>query len=347
MTSSSPVRSLSGIKPTGQPHWGNYFAMIQPAVELSQKGNAYYFIADYHALTTVRDAAQLRHDSYEIAAALIACGLDPERVVLWRQSDVPEVCELTWLLSCVTGMGLIERAHAFKDARAKGIEPNFGLVTYPVLMAADILLYDADIVPVGRDQVQHLEMARDMAGYFNAQFLGHIGYDEEGNWDGRGLKRPTASVRDNTAVIPGIDGRKMSKSYNNTIPIFGSKKQIKKRIMAIKTDSTPLEEPKDPTTCDVFELYKLFSDEQEQAALAERYRAGGFGYGHAKLELLAKAREHFAPFQERFDALMADLDTLEDILRQGASRARATAEPVMERVRSAAGLPSRPARGNG
>ncbi len=328
MTGQSSLRSLSGIKPTGQPHWGNYFAMIQPAVELSQAGNAYYFIADYHALTTVRDADKLRHDSYEIAAALIACGLDPERVVLWRQSDIPEVCELTWMLSCVTGMGLVERAHAFKDARAKGVEPNFGLVTYPVLMAADILLYDADVVPVGRDQVQHLEMARDMAGYFNAQFLGDIGYDNDGLWDGRGLKRPTPSVRSNTAVITGVDGRKMSKSYNNTIPIFGSAKQIKKRIMAIKTDSTALEDPKDPETCHVFDLYKLFADEREQAELAAKYRAGNFGYGHAKLELLAKSRDHFAPFQERFDALMADLDTLEDILQQGARRARQSAEPV-------------------
>ncbi len=339
------LRSLSGIKPTGQPHWGNYFGMIQPAVELAKDAEAYYFIADYHALTTVRDADALRSDSYEIAATMLASGLDPSEAVLWRQSDVPEVCELTWILGCVTGMGLVERAHAFKDARAKGIEANFGVVSYPVLMAADILLYDSDVVPVGKDQVQHLEMARDMAGYFNAQFLGDIGYDAEGQWDGRGLKRPAAQVRDLTAVVPGLDGRKMSKSYGNAIPVFASKKQLKKRVMAIKTDSTPLEEPKDPSTCTVFALYKLFSTAEEQAELAARYRGGNFGYGHAKLELLAKADAYFAPQRERFNALMSDTDTLEDILRDGALRARATAEPVMERVRAGIGLPARPIRG--
>ncbi|MCO4762816.1 MAG: tryptophan--tRNA ligase [Myxococcales bacterium] len=338
------MRSLSGIKPTGQPHWGNYFGMIAPAVGLAAEAEAYYFIADYHALTTVRDADALRSDSYEIAATMIACGLDPESAVLWRQSDVPEVCELTWILSCVTGMGLVERAHAYKDARAKKKEPNFGLVTYPVLMAADILLYDSDVVPVGKDQVQHLEMARDMAGYFNAQFLGNIGYDNEGVWDGKGLKRPAARVQDNTAVVPGLDGRKMSKSYGNHIPVFIGKKKLRKRIMAIKTDSTPLEEPKDPTTCNVFQLYTLFANADEQAELAAKYRGGNFGYGHAKLELFAKADAHFAPRRERFDELMADKDTLEDILRLGAKRARATAEPVMERVRSAIGLPARPIR---
>lgn len=338
------LRSLSGIKPTGQPHWGNYFGMIQPAVSLATEADAYYFIADYHALTTVRDAEALRADSYDIAATMIACGLDPTKSVLWRQSDVPEVCELTWMLSCVTGMGLVERAHAYKDARAKEKEPNFGLVTYPVLMAADILLYDSDVVPVGKDQVQHLEMARDMAGYFNAQFLGNIGYDNEGNWDGRGLKRPAARVQANTAVVPGLDGRKMSKSYGNHIPLFVGKKQLRKRIMAIKTDSTPLEDPKEPETCNVFQMYKLFSTAEEQAELAAKYRGGNFGYGHAKLELFAKANDHFAPRRERFNELMADKDTLEDILRDGAKRARATAEPVMERVRSAVGLPARPIR---
>ena len=335
------MRTLSGIKPTGQPHWGNYFGMIQPAIQLIEGNEAYYFIADYHALTTVRSAEQLRRDTYEIAAAYLACGLDPEAAVVWRQSDVPEVCELTWLLSCVTGFGLIERAHAFKDARAKGKDAGFGLVSYPVLMAADILIFDADGVPVGKDQIQHVEMARDMVGYFNQQFLGTTGYDSDGGWLGQGLKRPQSIVRDTTAVVPGIDGQKMSKSYDNTIPIFGSKKARKKAIMSIVTDATPLEEPKDPDTCHVYALYTLFSTEEEQAELAAKYRGGGFGYGHAKLELLAKATEFFAPMQEAFDAHMANTDALEEILQAGAARARKTARETMARVYEATGLSPR------
>ncbi len=335
------MRTLSGIKPTGQPHWGNYFGMIQPAIHLIDGNDAYYFIADYHALTTVRDAEQLRRDTYEIAAAYLACGLNPEEAVVWRQSDVPEVCELTWLLSCVTGFGLIERAHAFKDARAKGRDAGFGLVSYPVLMAADILIFDADGVPVGKDQIQHVEMARDMVGYFNQQFLGTTDYDGEGKWLGKGLKRPQALVRDTTAVVPGTDGQKMSKSYANTIPIFGSKKTKKKAIMSIVTDSLALEDPKDPDTCHVYSLYKLFSTVDEQEALAEKYRAGGFGYGHAKLELLAKSSEFFAPMQEAFETHMANTDHLEDILQSGAAKARKTARQTMDRLYQATGLSGR------
>ncbi len=338
------LRALSGIKPTGSPHWGNYFGMIQPAVQLSKDYESFYFIADFHALTTVRDAAALREDSYGVAATLIAAGLDPADCVLWRQSDVPEVCELSWLLGCVSGFGLIERAHAFKDARANDRDVNFGVVSYPVLMAADILLYDADVVPVGKDQVQHLEMTRDMVGYFNAQFLGDSGYDAEDRWDGRGLKRPEPIVGERAAVVPGLDGRKMSKSYDNYVPVFAAPKQLKKRIMQIVTDSTPLEEPKDPTTCNVFAMYRLIATEDEVQALAEKYRGGNFGYGHAKLELLQVAERTFGPMRERYDALLADRDMLEDILQAGARRARAVAEPVMERVRSAVGLPTRPAR---
>ena len=341
---STRPRSLSGIKPSGQPHWGNYFGAIEPALKMTSEFEAFYFIADYHALTTVRDAELMREDSYLVAATWLACGLDPTETVLWRQSDVPEVCELSWLLSCVTGFGLIERAHAVKDARANQREINFGIVSYPVLMAADILLYDSDVVPVGRDQLQHIEMARDMVSHFNQQFVGGNCLDEEGNWNGVGLKRPEGRVRDSTAIVPGVDGGKMSKSYDNVIPIFGSKKAIKKRVMSIVTDSTPLEEPKEPETCNVFQLYKLFSTEEEQAELAERYRAGGFGYGHAKLELLEKSSAYFAEKQERFDALMADRDTLEDILRDGALRAREVAQGVLARAREATGLPSRPHR---
>ena len=335
------MRTLSGIKPTGQPHWGNYFGMIQPAIDMIDGNEAFYFIADYHALTTVRDASELRRDTYEIAAAYLACGLDPERAVVWRQSDVPEVCELTWLLSCVTGFGLIERAHAFKDARAKGKDAGFGLVSYPVLMAADILIFDADGVPVGKDQIQHVEMARDMVGYFNQQFLSTTGHDDNGQWLGKGLKRPEALVRDTTAVVPGVDGQKMSKSYGNTIPIFGSKKARKKAIMSIVTDSKPLEEPKEPEGCHVFALYKLFSTPEEQAALADKYRGGGFGYGHAKLELLTKATEFFAPMQSAFDEHMANTSRLEDILQAGAVKARKTARETMARVYEATGVSPR------
>lgn len=338
------LRALSGIKPTGSPHWGNYFGMIQPAVALSRSYESFYFIADFHALTTVRDAEAMRRDSYGVAATLVAAGLDPARCVLWRQSDVPQVCELSWLLGCVSGFGLIERAHAFKDARANDRDVNFGVVSYPVLMAADILLYDADVVPVGKDQVQHLEMTRDMVGYFNAQFLGSSGYDADDRWDGRGLKRPEPIVAERAAIVPGLDGRKMSKSYDNYVPVFASPKATKKRIMQIVTDSTPLEEPKDPETCNVFAMYRLIAEPEEIEALAERYRGGNFGYGHAKLALVEVAERTFGPMRERYEALMNDPDTLEDILRDGARRAREVAEPVMERVRAAVGLPTRPVR---
>jgi tryptophanyl-tRNA synthetase len=338
----SRPRSLSGIKPTGQPHWGNYFGMIQPALEMARDHEAFYFIADYHALTTVRDAGAMKRDTLEIAATLLASGLDPSGTVLWRQSDVPEVCELAWHLACVTGYGLIERAHAVKDARAHQKEINFGIVSYPVLMAADILLYDSDVVPVGRDQLQHIEMARDMTVHFNQHFLGTSCIDEAGKWTGQGLKRPESSFQEATATVAGLDGHKMSKSYDNTIPIFGTDKAIKKRIMAIVTDSTALEDPKDPDTCNVFQLHKLFADATELADLADRYRAGGFGYGHAKLELFERSRTFFAESQERFDALMADPSTLEDILQDGAARARAVAREVLGRVREATGLPTLP-----
>lgn len=339
MSTQERRRALTGIKPTGLVHWGHYFGMIQPAINMSREMEALYFIADYHALTTVRDADALRADSYDIAATWLACGLDPEDAILWRQSDVPEVTELSWILSCVTGFGLIERAHSFKDARAKSKEVNFGLVTYPVLMAADILLYDSDIVPVGKDQNQHLEMTRDMVGYFNHQFLGGSGYDAEGRWDGRGLKLPEAHIREATGVVVGMDGRKMSSSYDNGIPIFGSKKQIRKRVMSIVTDPTPLEDPKDPDECNVFTLYRCFSTEAEQEALAARYRGGNYGYGHAKVELFDKAREYFAPMQEKYDEYKANTALLEEVLQNGAARARAIAEPVIERVRDAVGLP--------
>jgi tryptophanyl-tRNA synthetase len=337
-------RCLSGIKPTGQPHWGNYFGMIQPAIALADQHEAMYFVADLHALTSVRDAAALRADSLAIAATMLASGLEPTRTILWRQSDVPEVLELTWMLSCVTGLGLLERAHSVKDARAKNKEVNHGVYTYPVLMASDILLFDADVVPVGKDQLQHLEMARDMATAFNVAFMGHQAggtVDESAPWDGRSLKRPRGIVQEQTAIVPGLDGQKMSKSYGNYIPVFAPAKELKKRIMAIQTDSKGLEDPKDPDTCNVFALYKLFASKSQQEELAGKYRAGNFGYGHAKLELLALAEAHFGPRRERYEALMARPDDLLDILQDGAKRARAIAEPVLDRVRDATGLPAR------
>jgi tryptophanyl-tRNA synthetase len=340
---SAPLRSLSGIKPTGQPHWGNYFGMIKPAIQLAEGHDAFYFIADLHALTTVRDPESLRRDSLGIAATMLACGMDPDKAVLWRQSDVPEVLELTWMLSVVTGMGLLERAHSYKDARAKGRDITHGVVTYPVLMAADILLYDSDVVPVGKDQMQHLEMARDMATYFNVAFLGQQPGADEAVWDGRMLKRPAAVVQEATAIVPGLDGQKMSKSYGNYIAVFAPAKELKQRIMAIKTDSKPLEAPKDPDGDNVFALYKLFATPAQQHELAEKYRAGNFGYGHAKLALLELAEAHFAPQRQRYEELMADPAELERILHKGALRARHVAEGVIARVREATGLPRKPA----
>ena len=317
--------------------------MIQPAVKLADDHEAFYFVADLHALTTVRDREALQRDSLGITATMLAAGLDPQKSVLWRQSDVPEVLELAWLLGCVTQMGLMERAHSYKDAKAKGREPGFGTFAYPVLMAADILLYDSDVVPVGKDQVQHLEMCRDMATWFNVAFMGQPagGTVEEAKWDGRMLKKPLALVQENTAVVPGLDGQKMSKSYDNYIAVFASQKELKKGVMAIKTDSKGLEEPKDPTTCTVFALYSLFATAQQKEELAAKYRAGNFGYGHAKLELLALAEAHFAPKRQRYEELLARPDDLRDILKDGAQKARAVARPVIERVREATGLPAR------
>ncbi len=346
MTSpSARLRSLSGIKPTGQPHWGNYFGMIRPALQLAHDHDAMYFIADYHALTAVRDPKALAEDSRGIAATMLACGLDPVQTIVWRQSDVPEVLELTWLLSCATSLGLLDRAHSVKDARAKGKELNHGVYTYPVLMAADILLYDTDVVPVGKDQKQHLEMARDMATFVNVAWFGHQAggtVDDSAPWDGKSLKRPRAIVQDNVAVVPGLDGQKMSKSYGNYIAVFASPKELKQRVMAIQTDSTPLEEPKNPDTCNVFALYKLLATADQVQDLRAKYLGGNFGYGHAKLALLAVAEAHFAPMRQRYAELMAKPNDLDAILADGAVRARAIAKPVVARLRQAIGLPAHP-----
>jgi tryptophanyl-tRNA synthetase len=325
------MRALSGIKPTGMPHLGNYLGMIRPAIALQETHEAFYFIADYHALTTGRDAAALRRHSSEVAATFLALGLDPKRATLYRQSDVPEVQELSWILSCVTNMGFLERAHAYKaavDCNEANLLP-VGTFTYPVLMAADILLVEGDVVPVGKDQVQHVEMAQDMAQRLNAAF-------GEGT-----LKRPEPLVRADVQTVIGTDGRKMSKSYDNTIPLFLASKPLEKLVKAIKTDSLPVEAPKDPDTNSVFALYRLFATPEETEAMAERFRAGGMGYGHAKGALFEVLERELGPARARFEALVSDEATLEKVLAEGAARVRAAASPVLARVRRAVGLPVR------
>ena len=320
-------RSLSGIKPTGQPHLGNYLGMIRPAIALQEDYEAFYFVADYHALTSLHDKEQMAAWTYDVTAVFLAFGLDPERAVFWRQSDVPEVCELSWILSCMTSMGHLERAHAYKAARDRGDAGsiNHGVFAYPVLMAADILLYDSDVVPVGKDQVQHVEMCRDMAQRTNHLF-------------GDCLKLPKAQVKAEVQTIVGTDGQKMSKSYDNTIPVFLPKKKLRKAIMGITTDSKGMEEPKDPDSCNIFALYRLLASQEQQIALAEKYRAGNFGYGHAKQELFEVMDAHLAPHRDRFVELRADERMLEDVLQDGAKRAGVVASEVLGRVREAVGF---------
>ena len=319
------MRILTGIQPSGKLHIGNYFGAMKPAAELQEKGDAYIFIANYHAMTTVQDGNALRQMTTDVALDYLACGLDPERTALYRQSDVPEVHELAWLLSVVCPMGLLERCHSYKDKLAKGIAASHGLFAYPVLMAADILAVQGNIVPVGKDQKQHVEVTRDLAIKFN-------------NTYGEVFTIPEPSIREQVAVVPGVDGQKMSKSYDNTIEIFAEGKPLKKRVMGIVTDSKELEDPKDPDTDNVFALYKLFGTEAEQADLAERYRAGGLGYGHAKMELLEKLNEHFAPMREKRRELEANMDYVEEVLKAGAEKAALLARETLANARQAAGL---------
>lgn len=319
------MRILSGIQPSGKLHIGNYFGMMKPAIELQQQGEAFLFIADYHALTTVQDAETLRGMVTDVALDFLACGLDPEKTAFYRQSDVPEVQELTWLLSIVCPMGLLERCHSYKDKTARGIAATHGLFAYPVLMAADILSVQSTTVPVGRDQKQHVEVTRDLALKFNNQF-------------GEVFTVPEPSIRDTVAVVPGIDGQKMSKSYDNTLEIFGSPNDLKKRVMRIVTDSKDLEDPKDPDTCNVFALYKLFASGEEQADLAGRYRAGRFGYGTAKKELLAEINGHFEPMRQKRAELENNMDYVDEVLRKGAEKARAETQKTLQAARKAAGL---------
>jgi tryptophanyl-tRNA synthetase len=329
------VRVLSGTQPTQDHlHIGNYFGALRQYVTFQEKyEEALYFVADYHSMTTVRDAEARRRFTRNVALDYLAAGVDPERSILFRQSDVPEVCELSWLLSTVTPMGMLERAHAYKDKLAGGASADHGLFAYPVLMAADILLYASDLVPVGQDQKQHLEMTRDMAQRFNQAYCG-------GSADGDGvLKLPEPYILDGLAVVPGIDGRKMSKSYGNAIPMFADEKAIKKAVMGIVTDSTPVEDPKDPKAV-VFQLWNLFATEAEREQMAERAAAGGQGYGDVKKDLLARLLGYFAPMRQRRADFEERPDDLEDILRTGAQRARALAAPVLAACRDAAGFRS-------
>ena len=319
------MRILSGIQPSGKLHIGNYFGMMKPALELQQQGDAYLFIANYHAMTSVQDADLLREMTTDVALDFLACGIDPDKTAFYRQSDVPEVHELAWLLSTLTPMGLLERCHSYKDKIAKGIAASHGLFAYPVLMAADILAVQSNVVPVGRDQKQHVEVTRDLAIRFNNAF-------------GEVFTIPEPSIRDNVAVVPGVDGQKMSKSYGNTLEIFSEGKPLKKRVMKILTDSKELEDPKDPDTCNVFALYKLFAMEAERAELAERYRAGGMGYGHAKMALLEKINDHFGPMREKRAELAADMDYVNDVLRNGAQKAAVLARETLSKARQAVGL---------
>lgn len=319
------MRILSGIKSTGTIHIGNYFGMIKPMVASQQRGELLCFIANMHSLTSLFDASMMREYTNEAIIDLLALGIDPDRSVFWVQSDVPEVAELTWYLSNVTSLGLLERCHAYKDALARNLTVNNGLFCYPVLMAADILAYQSDVVPVGRDQKQHLEVTRDIAIKFNGTY-------------GEVFTIPEPEIREEIAVVPGIDGQKMSKSYGNTIEIFGEEKKIRKQIMSIVTDPTPVEAPKDPEKSIIYALYRLFADVSQSEAMAERFRAGGLGYGTAKKELFALLWDYFAECRTRREELVENRDFILEVRRKGAEKARAIAAGTMDRVRQLVGV---------
>jgi tryptophanyl-tRNA synthetase len=319
------MRVLSGIQPTGRFHWGNYFGAIRQYIDLQYEDAAFYFIADLHALNTVRDAATLRSLTLDGAIDLLALGLDPQRAVLFVQSDVPPVTELCWILMTGAPMGLLERGHAYKDKKAKGLPADAGLFAYPVLMAADILAYDSDTVPVGEDQVQHIEFCRDFAASFNHHF-------------GQVFTLPKAKLLDASKKVPGIDGEKMSKSYNNTLEVFDDPKAQRKKIMRIVTDSRPMEEPKDPEADHLFQLYSLVATDAERDSMATMYRRGGFGYGEVKKAVADAAERFFAEPRARRTELAADPKKIREILADGAARARRKAEDVLLRVKRACGL---------
>ncbi|MDV4033833.1 tryptophan--tRNA ligase [Elizabethkingia anophelis] len=320
------MRILTGIQATGTPHLGNLLGAIIPAIELAKKpeNDSLFFIANLHTLTQIKDAAQLRQNTYEIAAAWLACGLDTEKTIFYRQSDIPETCELTWYLDCFFPFQRLTLAHSFKDKADRLQDVNAGLFNYPILMAADILLYDAEVVPVGKDQLQHLEIARDVAEKFNRQ-MGEV------------FVLPGAEIQENTKYVPGTDGHKMSKSRGNIINIFLPEKELKKQVMSIETDSKSLEEPKDPETDKTFTIYALIATPEQTEALRQKYLAGNFGYGHAKTELLNLILERFAKERELFSYYMSNLNELEEKLQQGAEKARVIARTTLDKTRKVLG----------
>ncbi len=323
--SSGLMRILSGIQPSGKLHIGNYFGMMRPAIQLQDEGEAFYFIADLHALTTVRTGDDLRNYSRDLALDFLACGLDPAKACFFRQSAVPAVTELAWILSTVTPMGLLERCHSFKDKTTRGLAASHGLFAYPVLMAADILIYDSDLVPVGKDQKQHLEVTRDIAVKINELY-------------GSVLKLPEASIREESASVPGLDGAKMSKSYGNTIEIFEEERSLKKKIMGIPTDSTPVESPKATDTSTILALYQLVASAGDYGTMRADFKRGGVGYGDFKKRLLGAVWEYFAPMRARRTELLADPGYVDKVLAAGEEKANAIADSVLSRVRSAVGL---------
>lgn len=319
------MRVLSGIQPTGRFHWGNYFGAIRQYIELQDQHEGYYFIANLHALTTIRDADKLRELTRDAAIDLLALGLDPKKATLFVQSDIPEVSQLTWILMTGTPMGLLERCHAYKDKKEKGLNADAGLFTYPVLMAADILAYDANLVPVGQDQVQHIEVCRDIAGSFNHLY-------------GDAFVLPEPRLLSNAAKVPGTDGEKMSKSYNNTIGIFEPEKDARKKVMRIKTDTRPMEQAKEPEGDHLFQLYQLMASSEQVAEMADLYRRGGFGYGQIKTALADAAAAYFQAARDRRSEFERDPDLVWDILADGAKRARSKAAEVLARVEQACGV---------
>ena len=320
-------RSLSGIQPSGILHLGNYFGAMKQFIDTQNSGeyDGFYFIADYHSLTSLTDPKALKDNTYNIVLDYLALGLDPKKSTIFLQSDVPEHTELSWLLSNVTPVGLLERGHSYKDKIAKGISPNTGLLTYPVLMAADILMYDTDVVPVGKDQKQHLDFARDIAMKFNQQYNVDL------------FKLPEPLILDDSAIVPGTDGQKMSKSYGNTINMFASKKELKKQVMSIVTDSTPLEDPKDPNN-NVAKLYALFASIEKQNEMKEKFLAGNYGYGHAKTEVLNAILEYFGEARERREELAKDTDYINEVLYEGGKKARAIAQEKIMKAKEAVGI---------
>ncbi|OHD66315.1 MAG: tryptophan--tRNA ligase [Spirochaetes bacterium RBG_13_51_14] len=319
------ARILSGIQPSGTLHIANYFAMMKPMIEYQSDNELFCFIVNYHAMTSNQEGDRLRNYTVEAAIDFLALGLDPERAYFWVQSDVPEVTELTWILSCHTSLGLLERSHSYKDKVSHGIVPNTGLFIYPVLMAADILLYQAEIVPVGKDQKQHVEITRDIALHFNSLY-------------GDVFVIPEPRISDDVAVIPGIDGQKMSKTYGNTIDIFEDEQSLKKKVMKIVTDSTPVDEPKDPEKCNLFALYRLFADEKKIERMRERYLKGGIGYSDVKKELFGLIWEYFAPFRKKREDLSKDRAEVIRILKKGADKTRMVGSKTLARVKKATGL---------